>query len=346
MSDFPKRSLQIDEEGYWLSNGVRINDIEYGRELLQRLTRDERGRFFSGDDVDRIFVENFDEPLIVRLVERQGEQLIGHFPYQWTGPLDLATFSVDEWDRFHGRTAGGIPYVLSRAAQAALFDAVDEFDDSGLSFAGRRFEIGPWLEPFQASKTQDFWSDIYQNGQPGWELGQESVILPPILPQLKIPRQRIAVLGCGSGHDAAFFARAGHLVTGIDFSDEAIARAQKSYGDIADLKFVKADIFNLPTAMNGQFDVVFEHTCYCAVDPSRRNELIKVWMKLLAERGHLLGLFFVMDKRQGPPWGGSEWETRERLKRHFDFRFWTRWQKSIERRQGCELVVWAQAKQR
>jgi hypothetical protein len=35
--EYPKRFLQIDEEGYWISDGIRVNDPEYGAELFQSL---------------------------------------------------------------------------------------------------------------------------------------------------------------------------------------------------------------------------------------------------------------------------------------------------------------------
>src|SRR5262249_42258418 len=151
-----------------------------------------------------------------------------------------------EWDRFHGRTGAGVPFVLSRAAQAGLFDLVDEFDDESLTFGGRRQVLGPWLEDEPKSVGSDFWTNIYENGEPGWEFGRESVVLPSVLPRLKIPRSRVLVPGCGTGHDAAFFARQGHLVTGVDFSRPALERARVQYGDLKDLRFVQADVFSLP----------------------------------------------------------------------------------------------------
>ncbi len=340
MNEYPKIKLQIDEEGYLMSAGVRIADVEYGRELLKNLVVDERGRFRTRDGTQSVAIEAFDEPLIVRLLERKADRLIGHFPYEWTDAIDLDSFSVDEWDRFHGRNARGVPYVLARPAQAALFDLVDEFDDESLTFFGRHFPP-PWLRPFGESDQSDFWTKIYREGSGGWELGRENPIFPALLPQLNLSRQRVAVLGCGQGHDAAFFARAGHLVTGIDFSEAAIELARSNYGDLRDLRFLKADIFNLPANLKGNFDVVVEHTCYCAINPERRNELVQVWRSLLNDQGHLLGIFFVMDKQSGPPWGGSEWEIRERLKKSFNFLYWTRWNASIEKRQGNELVIWS-----
>jgi SAM-dependent methyltransferase len=155
-------------------------------------------------------------------------------------------------------------------------------------------------------------------------------------------KSKVLVIGCGSGHDAAFFARQGHLVTGVDFSPEAIRRANELYGKIENLSFIQADAFNLPEAWTGRFDLVFEHTCYCAVDPQRRDELARAWRRVLMPQGRLLAVLFVMEKRDGPPWGGNEWEVRERLRKGFNFLYWTRWRKSIERRTATELVLFAQ----
>lgn len=327
-----------------MSNGVRFDDPEYGRELLTHLHVDERGRFFTRSEGQLVGVEAFDEPLVARMVEREGEVFTNIFPYDWRQPLKLETLEVDEWDRFHGRSANGVPFVLSRPAQAKIFNLVDDYDDESLVVGDQRFVMPPWLKPVPDVKSSEYWSRKYGTEEAGWELGRETPILPEILPQLKLPRSRILVLGSGSGHDAAYLARAGHLVTGVDFSEVAFNTSTQLYSDVKDLKFLRADVFGLPREWRHNFDVIFEHTCFCAVPPDRRKELVGIWKNLLVERGHLLGIFFARDKQVGPPWGGSEWEIRERLRSSFDFRYWTRWRRSIEKRQGYELVVWAQLK--
>jgi SAM-dependent methyltransferase len=105
---------------------------------------------------------------------------------------------------------------------------------------------------------------------------------------------------------------------------------------------MQADIFHLPAEMTGAFDMVFEHTCYCAISPSRRNELVRVWRRVLTEGGHVLGVFFTMDRPNGPPYGGSEWELRSRLGKTFRLLFWTRLRDSVSSRLGQELLVYAQ----
>ena len=89
-------------------------------------------------------------------------------------------------------------------------------------------------------------------------------------------------------------------------------------------------------------DIIFEHTLFCAIAPEKRKELVRVWKNSLSDAGYLLGIFFVMPKRSGPPYGGSEWELRELLEPHFRLMYWKRWLHSPPRRQGTELVVFAQ----
>jgi len=287
------------------------------------------------------FVEAFDEPYVVQFVERQKSKWLLQLPYGFKAEFDPKTLTLDEWDRFHGFTTKGIPFVLSRKAQAAFFDALEEYDDDSITVNGKKIEVKPWLTTEAPVQTEKFWTNIYQTETPGWEMNQPTPILVDMLPRMKLPPSRVIVLGCGSGNDAAYFAEHGHFVTAVDISPEAIKRAQEKYQHLPNLKFVQADVFNLPHEFDDSFDLVFEHTCYCAIDPQKRNELVKIWRRLLQSEGHILGVFFTMEKKGTPPFGGSEWEIRERLKKGFQFLFWSRWQKSIERRNGKELLVYA-----
>jgi SAM-dependent methyltransferase len=249
--------------------------------------------------------------------------------------------SVDEWDRFHGLTGAKIPFVFSRHAQIEFFDLLDGFDDESITVKGKRYEVGPWLLPNDDTNKAQYWSDAYVKGDTRFDQGGEAAFLPVVLPQLKLSKSRILVMGSGFGHDAAYLAQQGHSVTGIDFSTEAIAHSKTKYGSIENLSFLQKDVFNLPPEWTSRFDMIFEHTCYCAVAPDRRNELVGVWKRLLNPSGYLLGAFFVHERRLGPPWGGSEWELRERLRKPFEFMFWTRWRQSPARRRGKELVMYA-----
>ena len=346
--------IQIDEEGYLMSSGQRLTDDSFGFSALSQLTVENRA-FVTRVEGQDVFVEAFDAPLIVRSLERIGKMWRLSMPYGYQIECELNSLCSDEWDRFHGRTPQGVPFVLSRAAQMQLFNAADTFNDFTITLNGTTVEV-PTLDQLDLRQpsapgdvnVQNFWSTKYQEWEktqqpPGWELGSVAQPLPDILPQIKLPRCRVCVLGCGTGHDAAYLASKGHIVTGVDISPEAIARANALHKNER-LSFVQADAFEFAKKSRGEYDLVLEHTFYCAINPERRNDLARLWHSMLSEHGFLLGIFFIMDRTGGPPFGSSEWELRERLKERFDFLYWTRWRKSLPERLGKELVVYARRK--
>lgn len=358
----PTKFLAIDEEGYFLLDGLRMADQATGAAWLARIRMDDRGRAVltpaSGEALERIVIEAFDQPLVALDIEVQTDppRVVGRFPYEFETEIDLESFRSDEWDRFYARTKDGVPLVLNRSAQSRLFQNATEFDDESVTFGEITLPVKPLYEEFESASQSDWWSGLYETGDNRWDLGEAHKLLSTLVPPLKISRSRILVLGCGAGHDAAWWANTGHIVTAVDFSEEAIAKARATYGESETLRWVCADAFNLPTAWTSRFDIVFEHTLFCAISPDRREELVRVWWKLLTPRGRLMGFVPVMDKLTGPPFGTSEWEMRRRLleppkkqsrstmTKHPRFipLVWTREKNSIEKRLGHELFFFVE----
>jgi len=340
----PDKYIGIDEEGYPLFGEVRVTDGKVGYEILKNLKFAENGAFETSFQDSSALVEGFDEPYVASQVEKSGAIWKILLPYGLEVSFDLKTLTLDEWDRFHGIAENGIPFVLSRKAQAEFFNMVDEFDDESITIDDEIYELPSWLPDRPDVEKEEFWSTIYQTEIPRWELNEASPALKDMLPRLKLPKQRVLVLGCGSGNDAAYFAEHGHVVTAVDISPEAISRGKEKYSQYKNLTWLESDSFKLGREHDGTYDLIFEHTCYCAINPSRRNDMVNLWRRLLAPGGFLLGVFFAMEKRSNPPFGGTEWELRQRLKKYFQFVFWGRWHQSIERRNGKELLVYAQKK--
>jgi len=341
-AQLPNNFIQIDEEGFFQLGQTRISDSESGRAWLASLHKDEQDHLLCDVDGASMIVEPFDEPYVALDIEKGHDTWFLTMPYGYREAFDPKALTVDEWDRFHGRTTRGIPFVLSRPAQSRFFDLLDSFDDDSIIIDGQPIEVPPWLQENLDTKQNEFWTNIYRTETPRWELEAPSHALSSLVPRLKLQRCRVCVAGAGSGNDAAWFAEQGHIVLAIDFSEEAIKRAKAKYGHLSDLKFLQADVFNLPVELTGAFDVVFEHTLYCAITPSRRNDLVKVWRKLLADQGHLMGVFFAFDKPNGPPFGGSEWELRTRLTKQFQPLYWNRLRDSCPNRLGHEVFIYAQ----
>ena len=62
------------------------------------------------------------------------------------------------------------------------------------------------------------------SGQPRWEIGRPQKALLDVADQIT---GSILDSGCGTGENALFFAKRGHIVTGIDFLEEPINIAKQ-----------------------------------------------------------------------------------------------------------------------
>ena len=120
--------------------------------------------------------------------------------------------------------------------------------------------------------------------------------------------RRVLVPGCGLGHDAALLAQSVGSVLALDIADQALKLGLKTYGSHENLKFKKADLFQLSEELSESFDVVWEHTCFCAIDPDlRRRYVVSMW-NALRPGGRLIGVFFInpdVEPGEGPPFGAS-----------------------------------------
>lgn len=340
--------LTINEQGELFFSGsdaqteARPVTGEIAQTLLRNLKLTSHFILETQFESEKFIVEAFDHPLVAYKIINSDNKLLIETQHQLVFEADLNKFSLDSFDRICGLTLSQAPFRLTLKAQADLFEKCDEFDDESFTLNGLKVQTPDYYFKNTVIAEPNFWTQVYQSeGQPGWDLGDPALAFQDMLPRLKLPKSRILVLGCGEGHDASLFAQAGHVVTAIDFSAEAIERARKKYGHLDNLQFINEDIFNLPHDWNYSFDVIVEHTCFCAIEPHRRKDLVKLWRRLLHEEGQLMAVFFAFLKRSGPPYGSSEWEIRELLKDSFHFLFWGRWRNSLPQRQGRELFVLA-----
>jgi len=174
--------------------------------------------------------------------------------------------------------------------------------------------------------TPGFWDRLYAEGQDGWELGEPA---PPLVAWLsmggRFPAReasepaRIAVPGSGRGHDARLLARRGYRAWGFDFARAAVAgAAELARREGAAVTYEQRDIFTLSAAYAGFFDGVWEYTCFCAIDPARREEYARVVHAILRPRGTLLACFFPLrEGEDGPPFPVSVTDVERLLAPHF-----------------------------
>ncbi len=181
------------------------------------------------------------------------------------------------------------------------------------------------------------WELRYQSGDMPWEKGGPAPPLVDWLSRNEI-HGRILVPGCGSGHDVRALSRAGAEPVGLDISPSAIHLAD-SLPRAGGERYQLANLFELPSELIGAFDWIFEHTCFCAIDPKSRPDYVAAVAAALSPHGRLLAIFYLDPGHDArPPYG----TTREELDAFFSGHFETLAEYiptiSYPGREGRELV--------
>lgn len=152
------------------------------------------------------------------------------------------------------------------------------------------------------------WNKRYQAGDTPWEKGAPA---PPLLELLEKKTRAIwgdgTVLapGCGTGHDVRALAAAGFTVLGLDLATEAIRRAE-AQPPAGSETYTLADFLDPAWRSGKSFSAIWEHTCYCAIDPSMRSAYATACAELIPSGGRLIGVFFLTpydpgEAHEGPP---------------------------------------------
>lgn len=158
-----------------------------------------------------------------------------------------------------------------------------------------------------------YWQAVYEEGNPGWDKGAPAPPLQRVLEDLALPAGLAALVpGCGFGHEALMLARLGYEVTAVDFAPAAIADLRARAGNLP-VKAIEADLFGLAGDFGGAFDLVVEHTCFCAIPVEMRGEYAQVMARVLRPAGQFVGLFYETDRESGPPFR----TTGDDVQRHF-----------------------------
>jgi len=189
----------------------------------------------------------------------------------------------------------------------------------------------------------EFWQHLYDHGGDGWELGGPTPSLVEFMDATPPPSGRVAVPGCGRGHDVRFLASRGYDAIGFDWAPAALAaaRALAEREGVA-ATFEQRDVFSLAADRAGAFDGVWEYTCFCAIDPGRRAEYARVLEAILRPGGWLVACFYPMrGGGGGPPFPVSRDEVQDLFGALFSVEQLAAPLRSPARRRGEELLMFA-----
>jgi len=165
------------------------------------------------------------------------------------------------------------------------------------------------------------WNELYLEGTTPWDKGAAA---PPLLEWLEenpgLMRGRILVPGSGLGHDVRVLTVQPGVdeVVGLDLSPTAVELASRFPRAGAEEHRV-GDLFDLDPGMRGSFDWIWEHTCFCAIEPEQREAYVRAVHGALRPGGRFVGVFYLDpydDEHrpgEGPPHGCTIEELEDRF---------------------------------
>jgi len=183
------------------------------------------------------------------------------------------------------------------------------------------------------------WEARYQTKDMPWEKGEASPGLVDFLathPELQ--RGNVCVPGCGTGHDVRVWARAGFTATGYDIAPSAIRLSiERTASAGLSAQFQLGDFLRDEPPQH--FDWIFEHTLFCAIDPTERDDYVSALKRWLKPDGQYLAVNYLIPDKEGPPFGTTRDELWRRFSPHFDLlQEWV--PRSYPNRTGLELMLW------
>ena len=183
------------------------------------------------------------------------------------------------------------------------------------------------------------WEEKYQTGDTPWNKGEPSPGLMDFLANHPgAVRGPVAVPGCGFGHDACAWARAGVAAVGFDLAPSAVALARKHAPAGLPVSFEQADFLegNPPR----RFNALFEHTLYCAIQPEMRAAYARAAARWVQPGGTFVAVhYFLPVGEEGPPFGCDRNEILSRFSDGFELL--GEWiPRSYPNRVGLERLFW------
>ena len=133
-----------------------------------------------------------------------------------------------------------------------------------------------------------FWDEFFRRRrESGADLDWGGQWTEPFLSPLRDMRAHTVLeLGCGTGNDAARLAREGYMVTAVDLSSEALARASARFGTM--VRFAQADIAQRLPVADKAFDAVMSNVAMHMFPDDLTRELFAEVGRVLRRGGLFL----------------------------------------------------------
>lgn len=152
--------------------------------------------------------------------------------------------------------------------------------------------------------THAAWDERYRIQHTPWDMGGPHPLLVQKLESgaLSGPGRTLSP-GCGRAHDAQCLAEHGFTVTAVDVAASLLPELGPRLEALGG-RFLVEDA--LAHRDEDGYDLIFEHTFLCALDPTQRPDWAEMVRSNLRPQGRLVVLVFPLDKDEsqgGPPHG-------------------------------------------
>lgn len=181
----------------------------------------------------------------------------------------------------------------------------DRSEGSNPRSAQSKIESNPRVARLQQlvnSSSSGGWEKSWEDGATPWDLGQPTPVILHLHQTGALPKGRTLVPGCGSGYDVTAMACPERYVVGLEISETAIKKAEELSSSLPNtdcFSFIKEDFFTWhPTDL---FDLIFDYTFFCAIEPVLRPAWAQRISDLLKPNGELITLMFPIDDHVGGP---------------------------------------------
>ncbi|KDR76470.1 hypothetical protein GALMADRAFT_246837 [Galerina marginata CBS 339.88] len=161
---------------------------------------------------------------------------------------------------------------------------------------------------------QSTWELTWQKGITPWDAGDTQPSLKEAIESsgLDLPRSgRALVPGCGSGYDLQYISIALGLDTlGLEIAETAVKRANeliekaKSACPQLTARVTNQDFFTFNPPESQRFDLVYDHTFFCAIPPPMRKNWGSQMSNLVKPGGYLITVVYPILPyvETGPPY--------------------------------------------
>ena len=190
---------------------------------------------------------------------------------------------------------------------------------------------------FDSSLGEAYWNNQYIGNVTGWDLGEVSPPIKAYIDQLKNKNIRILIPGCGNTYEADYLLEHQFTnITVIDIAPALVEKLKNKYTSNPNIKIIHGDFFE----HEGEYDLIFEQTFFCAISPTLREKYVAKIKDLLVPNGKLTGGLFDREfEKDGPPFGGHKSQYVSLFEKDFILNHFEKCYNSFLKRKDNELFI-------